>query len=101
MAKYLLKYWFEWGCDENTCPCLWSKNGSVRLDGLPISAELKKFLCDLGIEHDKALDWDYPQNPLLWADEEKKMFYKKAKVGFERLKEELGKDYEIIYCEEE
>ncbi len=101
MAKYLFKYWFEWGSNENFCPCLWDNHGLVTLDNLPISSELKHFLCELGIEHDNAFDWDEPLNPLLWSKKEKKAFYKKAKEGYHLLQEELGKDYEIIYCEDE
>ena len=101
MAKYSFKYWFEWGCFENHCPCLWDSNGLVSLDVLPISLELKRFLCELGIEHDNALDWDCPSNPLLWSKEEKEALYKKAKEGYHRLQEELGEEYEIIYCEDE
>ena len=101
MAKYVFNYWFEWGCGEDFCPCLWGDNGLVSLDNLPISSELKNYLCKLGIEHDNALDWNCPSNPLLWSDNEKETFYKKAKEGYKRLQEELGEDYEIIYCEDE
>lgn len=66
MAKYTFKYWFEWGCSENFCPCLWSNDDftkdkfgyDVKLSELPISQDLVQFLCELGIEHDKALDWE-------------------------------------------
>ncbi|MBR1527852.1 MAG: hypothetical protein IJ642_00965 [Oscillospiraceae bacterium] len=109
MTKYSFQYWFEWGCSENFCPCLWSadqitKNKfgyAVDLHRLPISQDLIHFLCQLGIEHDNALDWEYPPNPLLWSDQEKKEFYQKAREGCFRLQKELGKEYQIIYCEEE
>lgn len=58
-------------------------------------------MCELGVQHDEALDWDYPPDPLLWSKEEEKQFYQKAKEGYERLQEELGQEYEIIYCQEE
>lgn len=108
MAKYTFRYWFEWGCSEDFCPCLWSADDitrdrygySVDLNKLPISRELIQFLCRLDIEHDNALDWDYPPAPLLWTDEEEKTFYLNAEEGYKRLCAELGKDYEIIYNEE-
>lgn len=108
MAKYTFSYWFEWGCSEDFCPCLWSADNATRdeygssvdLNKLPISRELIQFLCKLGIEHDNALDWDYPPDPLLWTEEEEKMFYLNAKEGYKRLCEELGGDYEVIYNEE-
>ena len=108
MAKYTFKYWFEWGCSENFCPCLWSNDDftkdkfgyDVKLSELPISQDLVQFLCELGLEHDKALDWSYPPDPLLWTKEEEEQFYTKAKEGYKRLIEELGEDYVIIYCED-
>jgi len=101
MAKYSLRFFFEWGCSDDFCPCLWGDDGLVSLDTLPISSELKKFLLKLGIEHDDALDWGCPSNPLLWSEEEKETFYKNAKEAYQRLQDELGEDYEIIYCEDE
>ena len=109
MKKYRFKYWFEWGCSEKSCPCLWScdvytkeKFGyEVDINSLPISEELKKYIFSLGIKHDEALDWEYPPNPLLWTKEEETEFYQKAHEAHNRLLEELGKDYEIEYCENE
>lgn len=109
MAKYTFKYWFEWGCREDWCPCLWANDDYTRdvfndgisctnIHELPISKELIQFLCELGIEHDNALDWDSPSNPLLWTKEEEEAFYRKAEEGCRRLQEELGEDYEIINC---
>lgn len=107
VSKYTFRYWFEWGCREDFCPCLWSVdnvtkdkyNYYVDINELPISKELISFLCQLSIEHDNALDWNYPPDSLLWTKEEEEMFYIKAKEGYRRLQEELGSDYKIIYCE--
>ena len=70
------------------------------LSALPISEDLRNYLIQLGQEHDKALNWEYPPDPLLWTKEEEAQFYMKAKEGHSRLVEELGADFEIIYCEE-
>ena len=100
MSKRHLRYWFEWGCGEDFCPCLWDDYGLVSLDSLPISVELKNYLYKLGIEHDNALDWDYPLDPLLWTKGEEDAFYIKAHEAHKRLVEELGEEYEIEYCED-
>ena len=106
--KYRLRYWFEWGCSSDECPCLWGDDDftkekygySVDLFALPISEDLRSFLIQLGQVHDKALNWEYPPDPLLWTKEEEAAFYLKAKEGHRRLVEELGSNFEIIYCEE-
>ena len=106
MEKYKFKYWFEWGCSKDRCPCLWSDNDAARgrfgysvdLNALPISQELISFLFNIGMEHDKALDWDYPSNPLLWSPEEEQSFLKRANEGYLRLQQELGSNYEIEFC---
>lgn len=108
MAAYLFRYWFEWGCSEESCPCLWSDDDvtveefgyCVDLHKLPISSDLIRFLCETGMEHDCALDWDYPPDPLLWTPEEEDRFYRKAREGYQRLQQELGEEYEIRYCED-
>lgn len=109
MKKYKFKYWFEWGCSETVCPCLWSCDAftkekfgyEVDINSLPISENLRNCIFNLGIKHDNALDWEYPPNPLLWTEEEEKEFYKEAHEAYERLLEELGEKYEIEYCEDE
>lgn len=107
MGKYRFKYWFEWGCSETFCPCLWScdtftkeKFGyNVDINLLPVSKELKDFIFKLGLKHDEALDWEYPPNSLLWTKEEESQWYKDVHKAYDRLLEELGNDYEIEYCE--
>ena len=106
MEKYKFKYWFEWGCSEDRCPCLWSDNDAARerfgynvdLNELPLSKDLINFLFKIGMEHDQALDWDYPSNPLQWSTEEEQSFLKNAKEGYLRLQQELGSNYEIEFC---
>ncbi len=109
MPDYTFRYWFEWGSDENFCACLWSADDATKekygyqvdLHSLPISQDLIYFLCETAMRHDDALDWDYPPNPLLWTEEEEAKYYRRVKIGFTRLQQELGENYKIIYCESE
>ncbi len=112
MAKYTFRFWYEWGCfSEEICPCLWADDDFTRqkfnngishtnLRKLPISDELIKTLVELGIEHDNALNLSSPSgtpDSLLWSEETAESFYKKAKQVHQRLQEELGEEYEIIF----
>ena len=46
-------------------------------------------------EYTTILDWDYPPNPLLWSEEQKYDFLNRATAVYEKLKTELGPEYEI------
>lgn len=98
MAKYKLKYLFDWGSGV----CVWTNNDAahklygnypVFTEQLPLSEELKKELNRLIRRHDEALDWDYPPADLLWSGEEQMEFIAEAKLAYERLRFELGEDY--------
>ena len=95
---YEMKFWFEHGGG-----CLWSKNEKARIkygypidnELLPISQGILKALDALEKEYRTILDWDEPQNPLLWSLEEKQDFIQKATAVCFKLQEELGAEYEI------
>ncbi len=100
MAKYVLKYMFEWGGT-----CLWSVNDAaiekygygVDERELPISGNLKRYLWYLQAYHDCFLDWEDPHENSPWmTDEDYKEFNRKAKFAYEQLCKELGEDYEIV-----
>ena len=99
MAKYALKYMYDWGSGI----CLWSVNDAARekydypieLDSLPLSDNLKNELEYLINKHDEALDWEYPPNPLLWSEQEQADFIERAKQAYYRIVMELGDDYEV------
>lgn len=105
MAKYALKYMFDWGSGI----CLWSVNDAadqkygyaVDHDELPLSDELKKELSYLIKKHDEALDWDYPPDPLLWTEQEQADFIERAKRSYNRIVKELGDDYEVELREDQ
>lgn len=101
MAKYKMKYWFEWGGT-----CLWSANDAanekfgypVDEGELPISGKLKNFLRYLQAYHNNMMDWDNaPDVSPWWTEEDTIMFDKKKKFAYAQLCQELGDDYEIIY----
>ena len=101
MARYALKFMFDWGSGT----CLWSTNDVARekygypvdIEQLPISSELAKSLIELVDKHDEALDWDCPNNDLLWNEEQVKLFLQNARRYYERLCEEIGEEYSIEF----
>jgi len=77
MSKYKLKFWFEHGGI-----CVWGENDNAKekygyaIDNekLPISKELIEELNNLEDEYSTYLDWNEPQNPSPWSEEQKKIF---------------------------
>lgn len=105
IATYRLKFMYDWGSGV----CLWSANqnsyekfGCYRVftSQLSISDELKEKLDYLIEKHDEALDWDYPAGDLLWDDSQIDEFLKKSRNAYNKLCEELGSDYEVIYYDD-
>ncbi|WP_124100022.1 hypothetical protein [Ruminococcus sp. Marseille-P6503] len=100
MAKYEMKYMFDWGSGT----CVWSINDNandrygypVMIDDLPISQELKDDLETVIEKHDEALDWSDPAGDLLWDQEQIEQFTQKAVCLYNRLCNELDSDYKII-----
>jgi len=99
MCKYILQFYFEHGGY-----CLWeiSDNAgkdygcALKNDMIPISESLINELDSMNDEYATYLDWDEPQNPPLWTEEHKVDFLNRANIVYEKLKRELGSDYEII-----
>jgi len=50
----------------------------------------------LEAEYATCIDWDCPQNPSSWTKEQKNSFFSRASIAYEKLKDELGADVEII-----
>ena len=104
MAKYVFKYWFEWGGT-----CLWSANDAARLkydyavdeQKLPISQKLKNLLWYLQAYHENMMDMDNaPDDSPWWTKEDTMIYNKKKKFAYDQLCIEHGEDYEILYCED-
>ena len=98
MSKYQLRFWFEHGGG-----CIWGANYEARQkygymienEALLISDSLISELIALENEYATYLDWDYPPNPSPWTEEHKRTFSDKATLICEKLKNELGSDFDI------
>jgi len=62
---------------------------------LPISSDLVAELDAMEDEYGTYLDWSCPQDPSPWTAEQKLDFLTRANVAYEKLKDELGEEYEI------
>ena len=98
MGIYRLRFWFEHGGF-----CIWGMNDKakekygypIKNDSLPISDGLVQELNSLEKEYATYLDWDYPPNPPLWSDEHKADFKDRATIVYEKLKDELGSEFQV------
>ena len=98
MSKYQLRFWFEHGGI-----CIWGMNEkakeeygySIENDSLPISKDLLAELNALEDEYATYLEWDCPQDPSPWTNEQKVDFLSRATSAYEKLRDELGSEFEI------
>ena len=98
MSAYQLRFWFEHGGI-----CIWGMNDKakadygypIRNDMLPISVGLINELNSLENEYGTYLNWDSPSEPSLWTEEHKIDFLKRSTTVCEKLKNELGSDFQI------
>ena len=103
MEKFEMKFMFDWGSRV----CIWAANDearkkygySVKSEQLPISENLVRELNMLIRRHDEALDWDCPQNGLLWTKEQQEKFIERAKSAYSKLCMELDTDHHLILGE--
>lgn len=99
MAKYILKYWFEYGGI-----CLWAVNEQAKQEfgyaiesrDLPMSKALVEELNSLEKEYDTSLNWDYPPDPSPWTTEQRNDFKYRANLAYQKLVSELENEFEII-----
>jgi hypothetical protein len=100
-SRYHLRLMFEWGGG-----CLWCGNdaalrafdvGHVE-DRLPLSLETRRRLEELSVWHDTSLDWDDPAGPGPWTPGEYEDFEKAAGEVLERIRAELGPDFQVTYA---
>ena len=90
MNRNELRFWFEHGGT-----CIWGTNDSAKEEygyavdngKLPISEKLLHMLNALEDEYSTYIDWNEPQNPSPWSDEQKKGFSKSSKFDISRIGE--------------
>lgn len=90
MNKYQLCFFFDYGGY-----CLWGNDGGVNYNSLPISVGLKSELNAMNAEFSTSLDWDDPKSPSPWTKEYSIDFNNRATIVYEKLKAELGSNYEL------
>lgn len=98
--RYRIRLMFEWGGG-----CLWCGNDAARdafdvsdiEDRLPLSDETRRRLGELSVWHDTALDWDDPAGPSPWTADEDARFDRAAAEVLERIRAELGPEFEVEY----
>lgn len=99
-AKYIIRLMFEWGGGN-----LWCGTDVARAtfdvgpieDRLPLSDALRRELDELGAWHDTSLNREYPPDPGPWADEERARFEAAAMLVLERVREDLGPEFQVVY----
>jgi hypothetical protein len=100
MGRYRVRLMFEWGGG-----CLWCGNDTARErfgvgnieDSLPLSSQTRQRLKELSAWHDQSLNWDYPPDPGPWTAEESERFEAAAREVLERIRCELGDEFEVVY----
>ena len=97
---YKIKLLFEWGGGYLWCDNEEARNafdvGQIE-EVLPISSDLKNELEKLSEEHNGALDWDNPGGPSPWTRWQFQEFEEKAIKALEKVRKELGGEYEVRY----
>jgi hypothetical protein len=97
---YKLKLMFEWGGGT-----IWCANDAAREkhdvgpveERLPLPKKILDELQHLTELHDSALDWSYPPDPSPWSKQQFERFDEKAQNILEKIKVELGPEYEVQY----
>lgn len=105
MPSYRVRFFFDWG---SGC-CLWAANDQTRdRFGYPIHHHDLELPDGLAHELDRleawrntALNWDYPPDPGPWREPECEAFNAAVTAAFGALAEALGRDWELVYENEE
>jgi len=69
--------------------------GDIDPNDLPLSQELKRLLADWALAFDQTLNQDYPPDSGFKSDAEETEFKQQAAQLAERLREELGSEFEV------
>jgi hypothetical protein len=115
-SVYKLSFFFDYNCGG----CLWCDNDAARqkfgvgtLDAemfdlkgnivqearIKLPAELKHLVTELDSVFLESLDWNNPGGQSIWTEEQFKNFHKRAKDLCEKISQELGDDFEVVYAQ--
>lgn len=101
MAKYRLRFFFEWMTSE----CLWTGNDAasehftsypIDYNELPLSDDTKARAKELADWHQGALNWASPGDPGAWRQEECDRFNRASIDLLESIREELGAEFDVV-----
>lgn len=105
VQKYKVRFFFDYGAGG----CLWADNeltftefgvGPIDEDiatkTQKLSFETLELIRFLDKKHSKYLNEDYPPHPSLWRQSECDNFNKSISTLLDRLRKEIGNDFEII-----
>jgi len=99
MEKYKIRFFFDYGG-----PCFWCASDRayekwgypIEIEQLPLSDDLKRELNDLDREYRSYFNIEYLPDPLSWTKEQEVRFIAKTNTIYERVKNELGEEYEVV-----
>jgi hypothetical protein len=97
---YRLRFFFDAGAGI----CLWALNDSARVrfdyaidaKDLPLPENTWRRLLYLCYWYDTSIDWNYPPDPSLWDEAERKRFNREAQKLLALMREQLGPEFEIV-----
>jgi hypothetical protein len=111
---YRLRFFFDYGCGG----CLWCDNeaaykkydvgtldaeifdlkGNILQEArIKLPAQLKQKVEELDKLYSESLDWNDPGGESPWGQEQWDHFHEQARELYEKISQELGDDFEIIY----
>ncbi|MEO0558033.1 MAG: hypothetical protein AAF170_07600 [Bacteroidota bacterium] len=98
---YRLRFFF----DPGSGVCFWSDSDEayerfgdypVLLEDLPLTPRTRADGNALIERFDTSLDWECPPDPSPWTKEEARSFRRDALAWFDRVREELDSDYDLV-----
>lgn len=103
MEKPQLKYWYEWGADSPLWPACEGAQAIVAypadLEKIGLSNDLIDAIKQTAKWHDTNMNWQFPQAPHLWTQEECDRFSNISRKLYDAIVAEIGDRFEVLYDE--
>ena len=99
MAKYKLRFFFEYGhgCLWTVGEESWNTFGNpANLEKLHLSESLRNKLQQLEEKFQTSLNWDYPPDPSPWRQDVCDAFNAEVVETFDEIVKELGAEFEVV-----